>query len=126
MTVRVYNDRALLILIPIALVMYFSLLYARFEGERYAPGRVEKGIVLALCGMIGFATYLIMIGFGAYQGGGISYLFLAPGLLVAYAFIFPVRMMLRMKTHPIEGILIRIGFALGMVCMIAFALFAQQ
>ena len=91
-----------MIAIPIVLVMYFFLLPARFEGERYAPGKVEKGTVLALSGLISLGIFMMMIGIGDYRGGGISWMVFVPGLIVTYVLLVPVRMILRVKVHPFE------------------------
>ena len=89
----------MLIAIPIVLVMYFALLHARFEGERYAPGKIEKWIVLAGIGLgiLGNAFYIASV-----NNNPRFWIDFSPALFVAYLVLIPVRMMFRTKILPIE------------------------
>ena len=112
--------------ILIIAVMYFSLLYARFEGERYAPGRVEKVIVLTVCGLAFLLLFLLMIGLGDYRGGDVSWLLLVPATIAAYVLLVPVRMMLRIKVHPVESTIIVVTITSALAFALALPYFSYH
>ncbi len=91
-----YNGRKakMGIIVLIVAVMYFALLNARFEGERYAPTKIEKWLVVG-------GLSLVMLTFTFFVCG--SWFRLCLGAATIYPILIPVRMMLRIKIWPIEA-----------------------
>lgn len=105
------------IVIPIAMVMYFFLLPARFEGGRYAPGKVEKWIVIVA---LTLAMLLPLIFFATD-----FWIAVIPGILTIYALLIPVRMMFRTKIHPIEAWLTIVAILCAIVLVVILPAFAR-
>ena len=106
----------------IVMVMYFFLLPARFEGERYAPGKVEKRIVVIT---LTLAMLFLLTYFAAEERFQSSFDFwyaLIPGIFTIYGLLIPVRMLLRIKIHPKEAWLIAV-ILLGIVTAIILPAF---
>ncbi len=103
----------MLIAIPIVAVMYFSLLSARFEGERYAPTKLEKWIVVG-------GLSLAMLTFTFFICG--TWLMFFLGGATIYALLLPVRMMLRIRIYPIEAWVTILAILLAFITTIVIPL----
>jgi hypothetical protein len=108
----------------IVMVMYFFLLPARFEGERYAPGKAEKWLVTVGLGLAMLLFILYVVGMGQYERGFDLWFALIVGTLAVYALLTPVRMMLRIKIHPIEAWLLIFGIFFAIVFAVILPAFA--
>ncbi len=113
---------AMFIVIPIALVMYFFLLPARFEGERFAPGKVEKWIVIVALTLAMLVPLIFFAGAGGYRSSFDFWFAVVPGIFTIYALLIPVRMLLRIKIYPNEAWLIAV-ILLGIVIAIILPAF---
>ena len=106
--------------------MYFFLLHARFEGERFAPSKAEKWIVLSIIS-IAIQTFLVIsVGFGDFQLGTDFFVPLLAGIVANYLALVPVRMMLRMKIPPTEARFVVIIVLASMSVCVLFPLYADH
>lgn len=83
--------------------MYFFLLPARFEGGRFAPGNVEKWIVIGGIALAIFAFATFAYSIGGYSEPPNFWLYILPWVVGIYLVLLPVRMMMRVKIFPVES-----------------------
>ena len=114
-----------MIAIPIVLVMYFALLHARFEGERFAPGKIEKWVVILLISLPSLAFFFWIVAYGNPRESSIYWMTYVGGIVATYLILIPVRMMLRVRIHPIEAwLIIALVLTVG-TAMVALPIFMQ-
>lgn len=112
---------SLALLCTVGLVMYFSLLPARREGETYAPKAFELGIVTVLFSGA-FACLPIFIAGG---GGELSWLSVVVFIVAFYLASIAARKILHVRVLKYENTVLILAGIFAVLGMLVFPFFGQ-